>query len=73
MKHGGISFLIVRFYINNSTYLILTKDILNFINNNERVSIPIDYFETNAYKIKEGYIPRIDYLKIIDKLFMEDV
>lgn len=73
MKHGGISFLIVRFYINNTTYLLLTKDILNFINNNDRVSIPIDYFETNAYKIKDGYIPRIDYLKVIDKLFMEDV
>ena len=72
LKHGGISFLIVRFYSNNTTYLIETKEIEKFIENNTRVSIPIEFFENYAYKIKEGYIPRIDYLKIVDKL-LEDL
>lgn len=74
MEHGGISFLIVKFYINNAIYLLETKKLLEFINNYDRASIPIEYFEKNCNKVKEGYRPRIDYLKIIDDLyFVEDV
>lgn len=68
-EHGGISFLIVKFYTNNTCFLIETKEILNFIQNEDRKSIPIDYFEKHGYIIKESYIPRIDYIKVIDKLY----
>ena len=68
-EHGGISFLIVKFYTNNTCFLIETKEILNFIQNEDRKSIPIDYFEKHGYVIKESYIPRIDYIKVIDKLY----
>ena len=30
--------------------------------------MPISYFEEHGYKIKEGYIPRLDYIKIVDAL-----
>jgi len=72
-EHGGISFLIVKFYINNTSYLLETKNILNFIENENRKSIPIEYFEKYGYKIKESYIPRIDYIKVIDKLYFSEV
>ena len=65
-EHGGIGFIIVRFSKLNKTYLLFIEDLIHFLNNNNRASIPISYFETNAYVIKEGLIPRIDYLKIID-------
>ena len=68
-EHGGISFLIVKFYTNNTCFLIETKEILNFIENEKRKSIPIDYFEKYGHIIKESYIPRIDYIKVIDKLY----
>ena len=68
-KHGGISFIIVRFYINNTTYLLETKELIEFIDTIKKSSIPIEYFETKGYKIKESYIPRVDYLKVIDKLY----
>ena len=42
-------------------------DLINFLDNNERVSIPIEYFNEYAYLIKEGLNPRLDYLKILDK------
>ena len=67
-KHGCISFLIVKFYISNVTYLLETKYIIDFINNEKRKSIPISYFEEHGYKIKEGYIPRLDYIKVVDAL-----
>ena len=68
-EHGGISFIIVRFYINNTTYLLETKKLLDFINNETKASIPIEYFNECGYIIKESYLPRVDYLKIIDCLY----
>ncbi len=73
-EHGGISFVLVRFYVNNTTYLLETKDLINYINNEKKSSIPISYFETNGHKVKESYIPRVDYLKVIDELYyLEEV
>ena len=67
-KHNGISFLIVRFTSLNETYLLTTKAFSIFLNNTDRKSIPIEFFKNNAYLIKDGYNPSIDYLKIVDEL-----
>lgn len=67
-KHNGISFLIVRFTTLNRTFLLKTDSLLKFINNNQRRSIPIEYFNKEAFIIKDGYRPRIDYLKIVDQI-----
>lgn len=67
--HGGIAFLIVRFYVNNTTYLIEIDEIVNFIENGDKKFIPISYFEEKGYKIKESYIPRLHYLSVIDRLY----
>ncbi len=67
-KHNGISFIIVRFSSLNETYLLMAQDLINFINETSRKSIPLSFFKEKAYLIKEGYIPRIDYLKIIDQI-----
>lgn len=70
IDNDGIGFLIVRFKKLDKTYLLLGRDLINFINSNTRKSIPIDYFEENAYLIEDKYIPRVDYIKVID-LIME--
>lgn len=69
LEHGGISFIIVRFYINNKTYLLPTDKIIYFIDNYERKSIPLSYFLENGYEIKDKYTPRVDYLEVLDKLY----
>ena len=69
INNDGIGFLIVRFNKLNKTFLLLGQDLINFIKKNTRKSIPINYFEEKAYLIEEKYIPRIDYLKIIDLLY----
>ena len=66
-KHGGIGFIIVRFTKLNKTYLLFIEDLINFLDNNERVSIPIDYFNEFGHIIKEGLNPRLDYLKVLDQ------
>ena len=68
IKFGGITFLIVRFTSLNETYLLLGSDLLDFINNNKRKSIPINYFKERGFYIEFKYTPRLDYIKIIDKL-----
>lgn len=69
LEHGGISFIIVRFYINNKTYLLPTDKIIYFIDNYKRKSIPLSYFLENGYEIKDKYTPRVDYLEVLDKLY----
>lgn len=70
-EHGGISFLIVRFYKNNITYLIEIDEIIDYINSENRKSIPIDYFESKAHRIPDTYIPRVNYIKVIDNLYFK--
>ena len=69
IKHGGIAFFIVQFTRRNQIFLIDAKHIIDFINKNERHSIPYDYILQNGKEIKIGYRPRIDYLPIIDELY----
>ena len=68
-RHGAISFLIVRFTNLGRTYILLTKDLDEFIKNNKRKSIPLNYFEKYGTIIKMKYSPRIDYLKEINKIY----
>ena len=67
-NHGGIAFLIVRFTSLNETYLLLEKDFKEFLSNEERKSVPLEFFKEKAYLLKDGYRPRIDYLKVVDEL-----
>ena len=66
----GICFLIIRFIEYNKTYLLFGREFFDFLDNNERKSIPIEYFEEKGYEIELKYSPRLDYLKIVDK-YME--
>ena len=67
-NHKGIAFLIVRFTSLNETYLLMANDLIEFIESNKRESIPISFFKEKAHQVKEGYIPRVDYLKVIDQI-----
>ena len=68
LSYNGIVFLIIRFNLLNKTYILEGKQLIEFINNKERKSIPIDFFEKNCKKIDIKYRPRLDYLKSIDIL-----
>ena len=71
LKHHGIVFLIVRFSILDKNFILKGKDLINFINDNDRKSIPLEYFEKNCYKLEVKYAPRLDYIKIVDKIIEE--
>lgn len=70
-EHGGIAFLIVRFTKLNKTFLLTIDALTNFLKHNVTKSISITYFYKNGYLIEEKYYPRLDYLKIIDKIYFK--
>lgn len=65
---GGIGFIIVRFVLQNETYLLTINQLEKFLNENTRKSIPKQYFQENGYLIKLSYNPYLDYLKIVENL-----
>ena len=67
---GGIPFIIVRFTLLNQTYILLGKDLLEFLDNNTRKSIPLEYFKLKGFLVELKYTPRLDYIKIIDNFLV---
>ena len=64
----GIVFVIVRFVMLDKTYLVMGNDLINYINDIERKSIPLSFFEEYGHLLTLKYTPRLDYLSIIDKI-----
>ena len=70
IKHGGISFLIIK--MNSLYYLLDGNIILSFINNNDRKSIPYEFIKAKGILIKEGIRPALDYINVIDKCYFKE-
>lgn len=68
IDNGGISFIIVRFSLFNKTFLLKSEDLITMIDNGKK-TINLSIFENIGYIIDEAYIPRLDYLKIIDNIY----
>ncbi len=69
LRHGAISFLIVS--IHDEYYLLKGEDLLDFIENNTRKSIPYGYFKEKCYKIEERIRPTLDYLRVVDEVYFK--
>lgn len=63
-RHGGIVFLII--WMNEKYYILMGKDLLDFLNNNERKSIPYEYIKSKGIEIKMT-LRGLDYLSKLDK------
>ena len=71
INHGGIAFLIIKFSKLNKTYYLSANCLIDFIDNNQKCSIPIEYIQKVGFLIKEKICPRLDYLKIIDNIYFK--
>ena len=76
IKHGGIGFLIIAWNLYNEYYLVpfdVAKEYWDNSNTDEgRKSIPYQTFKDRCYLIKEGYLPRLSYLKVVDEIYFKD-
>lgn len=69
LEHGGICFIILK--MNNHIYLIKGEDIISFITNETRKSIPYQYILDKGFNIKENFYPPIDYLSVVDQVYLK--
>ena len=69
VNHGGISFLIIE--MNNEYYLLLAEDIIAFMENNERKSLPYEELKKIGHLIKVGLNPKIDYIKVVNEIYFK--
>lgn len=71
-KHGGISFILIKFASTQDVFL-LDSDLLNAYWTEQtlgnRKSIPRTVIESKGYFIPQGYLPRIDYLKMVEAVY----
>lgn len=71
-KHGGISFVIVRFTTFHETYLLKAEHLLYYWDRQQkggRKSIPYKAFKSHASLIPIKFQPRIAYLDLVDELY----
>lgn len=70
---GGLAFIIVRFLSSEETFLIRICDIINYVNTEKKKTIPIEYFKQYGTIIAPNFNPRLDFLKAVDKAFLEEL
>ena len=64
-ESGGIAFLIIYFKMLDRYFILPYKDLAEFIKQNDRKSIPVDYFINSNLEVKFSFKPRLDYLLVI--------
>ena len=69
-EQGGIGFFIVRFTSLHETYLVDAMELIAAHAEGEAKSIPYAWFRTHGTLLKEGYCPRIDYLRAVDEKYL---
>ncbi len=69
-NHGGMSFLLIFFKTLDEIYLLETKYLKDFVTRAKsgRKSITYEEIKNYGYIVKEGYAPRIEYLKVINEI-----
>ena len=66
LEHHGVCFLIIG--MNSKYYLFDGNTLIDFINNNDRKSIPYSFIVENSFEIKYNYLKGLDYIEALDRL-----
>lgn len=72
-KAGGIGFIIVAFTKLDKVYLLDSSHVTFFYDRAKegRKSIELSDFEALGHLIPEGYVKRLDYLKVVDTVYFK--
>ncbi|MEG0439807.1 Holliday junction resolvase RecU [Solibacillus cecembensis] len=71
---NGIAFFIIRFSKLGRNFALPFQIIEQFwtmMQNGSRKSIPLNVFEQQAIEMKDGYMPRLDYLQAVKKFIAD--
>lgn len=73
-RHGGISFLLIRFNDFEEVFIIPTNILYEEFQkslNGGRKSLSYDFVKNLGYQVHTGYAPLVDYLKTVDEVFLK--
>ena len=68
--HGGIAFFIIEFAKLDQVFLLDASYVIDFYENGNRKSISYKDVQTHGFEIKKGLTPRLNYLDVIDKIYV---
>lgn len=71
IEHGGIAFIVMCFTKKNEVYLIKASDIIERYDKKVKKSISYEEVVEIGYLIKQGYMPKLNYLYIVDEVFFK--
>lgn len=74
-EQNGIVFLLIRFKVLDEVYMLPYRSFEKFWQrhqNNIRKSITVEEIRKNGYHIPYQYQPRLNYLKAVDKLILDE-
>jgi len=73
-KHGGVAFLLIHWHSDETVYLLGYEWLKHYLKRSEtgRKSIRHDEIQSVGFAVKEGFAPRIDYLKAVDAYMEKD-
>jgi len=72
IEHGGIAFLIIAFTQKSEVYLVDGSFVTTQFRNASRQSFLYDDIKQHGYLIQQGYLPELDYLKVVDSLYFKE-
>ena len=65
--------MIFYWSVYNECYILKFENIIKYWDNKDegRKSIPYSEFLENGFIVKEGYAPRLNYLKVVDEIYFK--
>ena len=72
INYGGIAFFLIYFTILDEVYLLDAKHVIKISEEKERKSIPYSTIKEFGVKVKQGYMPRLEYLDAIEKAYFNE-
>lgn len=69
IKHGGIAFFMIYFKLLNEVYIVDAKEIISRYDEKEKKSISYEDVKKIGYIVEQGFIPRLNFLDIVDKIY----
>lgn len=73
INHGGIAFFLIYFVLLDEIYLLDAKYVIDsYYHQEKRKSLSLAYIKENGHFVEQGFIPRIKYLDVVDKVYFNE-
>jgi recombination protein U len=67
-RHGGLSFLLIRFATLDETYLLSIEKLTHFLTTQTRKSLPYAWIKEQGQLVSRKLTPPLDYLNALDMI-----